>query len=48
LPLYSFECDKCQKEYEALIKLKDFDEPVKCPHCGKKLKRIMKPVMFKV
>lgn len=48
MPLYLFECKKCNKLWELLIKLKDFDKEVKCPECNKKLKRLVCPIPFKI
>jgi len=48
LPIYVFECKKCVKLWELLIKLDDFDKEVECPDCKEKLKRLMCPVPFKI
>ena len=48
MPLYTMICRKCRKAFEALIKLADADNPVKCRYCGKKLKKIMDAPYFKV
>lgn len=48
MPLYKFRCDKCNKIFEGMQKLKDFDKPVKCPICQTPLKRQLSPVMFKI
>ena len=36
--LYSYYCTDCEKVFEAMADMKDRDT-VKCPKCGKKLKR---------
>lgn len=48
MPLYVFRCKHCEKLWELLIKLKDFDKEVECPECGEKLTRLMCPVPFKM
>jgi len=47
MPLYSFHCHKCNKIWELLIKLADYDKEVECPDCGTVLKRMITPVPFK-
>lgn len=40
--LYSFQCNDCQKEFDALRPLKKCNIPSICPDCGsKKTKRII-------
>ena len=34
MPLYEYECKKCEKKFETLVSLKDSDDSVKCPRCG--------------
>jgi len=48
--MYQYKCDECQKIFEMLIPLKEFEQTkeIDCPKCGKKIKRIMCPVMFKI
>lgn len=48
--LYVYTCDECEKFFEMLIPLKDFEETeeIECPKCGKKIRRIMCPVQFKI
>lgn len=48
MPLYVKWCKNCEKVYEVIIPLKDYDKKVKCPHCKKTLGKIMTPVCFKV
>ena len=33
MPLYEYQCKKCGKKFEALVSLRNSDDPVKCPHC---------------
>jgi putative FmdB family regulatory protein len=47
MPLYSFHCPKCNKIWELLIKLGDYDKEVECPTCKAVLKRMLSPVPFK-
>jgi len=34
MPLYEYQCKKCEKKFETLVSLKDRDDPAKCPDCG--------------
>lgn len=34
MPLYEYQCKKCEKKFEMLISLRELDNPVECPHCG--------------
>ena len=35
MPLYEFHCQKCQKDFELLVK-SSRSEGASCPHCGSK------------
>ena len=48
MPLYVKWCKKCEKVYEVIIPLKDYEKKVKCPHCKRMLVKILTPVNFKV
>lgn len=48
MPLYAYQCSKCNKIWELMIKLIDFGKEVKCPDCKEKLKRLVCPVRFKI
>ena len=48
MPLYLLSCKKCEKLWELIIRLSDYDKDVECPECGEKLKRLVTPVVFKV
>lgn len=50
MPLYSYHCKKCQKIFEAIIKLEDANKKIDCPYCvpKRKLKKIMTPVFFRM
>lgn len=47
MPLYTYYCKQCTKAFEIQIKLAVSDNPVKCPHCKRKLEKIITPVRFK-
>jgi len=34
MPLYEYQCKKCEKRFETLLSLRELDDPVKCPDCG--------------
>ena len=48
MPLYVFLCSYCEKGFELIIPLAQYDEPVKCKYCGKELQKIFTPCMIKV
>ena len=39
MPLYSYYCLDCEKTYEAIVPLKEYDKKIKCPKCKKKLNK---------
>lgn len=47
IPLYIYVCQKCNKIFELLIKLADYNDVVICPDCGKVMTKLITPVMFK-
>ena len=34
MPLFEFECKKCGKKFEEIIKLLEKRDNINCPHCG--------------
>ena len=48
MPLYLYSCKNCERLWELLVKLADFDKEIECPKCGGKVKRLMTPVRFSV
>ncbi len=48
MPIYEYECQKCQFRFERLQKLSD-PPPAKCPQCGGKVSQLLSPpaVQFK-
>ena len=36
MPLYEYQCKKCERKFETLISFRDSEKPVECPHCGSK------------
>ena len=46
MPLYSYICDDCEKYFEVFVPLKKRNQSIKCPHCKKKLRKIISPVYF--
>ena len=34
MPLYEYQCKKCENKFETLVSFKKSDDPVKCPECG--------------
>jgi len=46
MPIYEYECKKCGKAFEELVK--NSSEKVACPECGtKRVRRLMSKVAFK-
>lgn len=48
MPLYEYWCSKCEKVFEAIVKLEESEQPVKCPICDKPLDRLMSAPMFRI
>lgn len=41
MPMYEYNCEKCGKTFEKLVKLSERDKEIECPGCGnKKVKRL--------
>jgi putative FmdB family regulatory protein len=34
MPLYDFECPRCQHRFEAFLKMQDSPDTLVCPQCG--------------
>lgn len=34
MPVYEYECQKCEKKTEVLRAMRDADAPIVCEHCG--------------
>ncbi len=34
MPLYDFECNKCQHKFEAFLKMRETPDALTCPECG--------------
>ena len=34
MPMYEYQCKKCEKRFETLVSLKNLGDPMKCPQCG--------------
>lgn len=45
-PLHDYFCKDCLKTYEVIVPLDKDNKKVKCPHCKKKLKKLLAPVYF--
>jgi putative FmdB family regulatory protein len=46
MPIYEFECQKCRKEFEELVRNRD--EGVQCPQCqSADVKKLMSAFAFK-
>jgi putative FmdB family regulatory protein len=43
MPLFDYYCLDCETVYELIVPLDRLDEEVKCPECGKILKKRISP-----
>ncbi|MBG29066.1 MAG: hypothetical protein CMI31_03555 [Opitutae bacterium] len=34
MPIYEFNCEDCDKEFETLVRTSDWEGEVECPSCG--------------
>ena len=34
MPIYTYHCPRCSKEFEKQLPVKDYKEPQNCPECG--------------
>jgi putative FmdB family regulatory protein len=41
MPTYSYECEKCEVEFDELVKLEFYKDPQPCPQCGEMSKRTL-------
>ena len=41
MPLYDYSCIDCGKLYEISVKLELINKEIKCPKCGKTLKKLV-------
>ena len=41
MPVYEYLCRDCERLYEILIPLADYDKKVRCKHCNKKMERVI-------
>lgn len=49
MPLYDYNCKKCDIDYEILVDLKLYDQEIECPNCkNTKLDRLVSAPYFKV
>lgn len=40
MPVYEYECQKCDKSTDVQKSVKDFDRPERCGGCGDEMKRM--------
>jgi len=36
MPLYEYQCKKCDKKFETLVSSSKTNDPMECPECGSK------------
>lgn len=48
MPLYEFECQKCNKLFEVIVPMSQSGDVIKCPYCKRKLKKRMSAVFGRV
>lgn len=39
MPLFEYYCHDCERTFEAIVPLKEYNKKVKCPKCKKDLKK---------
>jgi putative FmdB family regulatory protein len=47
MPVYEYQCTTCKRIFE-IITIKSDPDPHKCPDCGKKGKKLLSPVYFRM
>ncbi|MCX5999502.1 MAG: zinc ribbon domain-containing protein [Chloroflexi bacterium] len=48
MPVYEYYCSKCQKEFELMRRMSQFDQPALCPTCGAEGSRLVSACAAKV
>ncbi len=41
MPIYEYECTKCDKKFELMRSMSRADESASCPHCKGEAKRVV-------
>jgi putative FmdB family regulatory protein len=44
MPLYQYYCLHCERVFEAIVPLKEYDKKIKCPKCGKEMNKYVDKV----
>lgn len=40
MPVYEFQCKKCNQKWDLLISLEEYREDIRCPECNGEMRRI--------
>lgn len=43
MPLYNYFCEKCETDFEDIVRLAESEEPQRCPVCGEMAKKVFSP-----
>jgi len=46
MAIYDYSCQKCDKDFEVIKSIKEYDGKDQCPTCGNIGQRLIKPVVF--
>ena len=41
MTVYSYQCNNCTQEFDAVLPLAEYDKPQECPFCGGETKKVM-------
>ena len=41
MPLYQYECNSCERQFDDLRKYDERDDPAECPECGHAARRVL-------
>lgn len=47
MPIYEYQCQNCEKNFDVFKKISDSSEE-KCPECGKKMKKLVSAAGFQL
>ena len=42
MTVYSYQCNNCTQEFDAVLPLAEYDKPQECPFCGGETTKLMK------
>lgn len=48
MPVYQYKCKGCEKEFEAKMRMEDWNVTQTCPYCGEEMYRIPSKTSFEL